>query len=244
MRFHVSLFVLLVPVAAAADGLTDLRAALGRFAATTPVHGTLDVTSTSRSNEDDKANEGKASVGFEIGESGLHIIYPRAMLALAAQEARAEARDPERPTPVRTGAGYVRPLHVAELLDGAGALSVILESAQFVQTRPANLGGKPVHLLSFKLVPKLSKSDAKHVKKVDAALSVWVGDDGIPLAAEQSTSVTLSFLLISFEAIQKQNWTYTRNGDRLVATRCEANDKSDGLGQHSTSHTLEVMRME
>jgi hypothetical protein len=134
-------------VAAAADGLTDLRAALGRFPATTPVHGTLDVTSTSRSNEDDKANEGKASVGFEIGESGLHIIYPRAMLVLAAQEARAEARDPERPTPVRNGAGYVRPLHVAELLDGAGALSVILESAQFVQTRPANLGGKTVHLL-------------------------------------------------------------------------------------------------
>jgi hypothetical protein len=82
------------------------------------------------------------------------------------------------------------------------------------------------------------------VKKVDAALSVWVGDDGTPLAAEQSTSVKASFLLISIEADQKQNWTYTRNGDRLVATRYEANDKSDGLGQHSTSHTLELVRME
>ena len=192
MRFHVLCFALLVPAVAAADGLTDLRAALGRLAATTPVHGTLDVTSTSRSNEDDKADDGKASVGFEIGESGLHIIYPRAMLTQATQEARAEARDPERSTPVRSGASHVRPLHVAELLDAAAALSVLLESAQFVQTKPVNLGGQSAHLLSFKLAPKLSKSDSKHVKKLDGTLSVWVGDDGTPLAAEQSTSAKAS----------------------------------------------------
>src|SRR5258706_9616303 len=244
MRFRVSLFVLLFPAFAAADGLTDLRATLGRLPATTAVHGMLDVTSTSRSNEDDKADEGKASVGFEIGESGLHIIYPRVMLAQATQEARAEARDPEKSTPVRNGASHVRPLHVAELLDGAAALGILLESAQLVQTKPANLGGRPAHLLSFKLAAKMSKSDSKHVKKLDGALSVWVGDDGTPLAAEESTSVKASLLLISFEADQKKNWTYTRNGDRLVATRYEANDKTDGLGQHSTSHTLEVVRLE
>ena len=62
------LFVLLLPSIAAADGLTDLRATLGRFPATTPLHGTLDVMSTSRSDEGDKAEEGKASVGFEIGD--------------------------------------------------------------------------------------------------------------------------------------------------------------------------------
>jgi len=164
MRLHVSLFVLLVPAIAAADGLTDLRATLGRLPGTTPVHGTLDVTSTSRSNEDDKPFDGKASVGFEIGESGLHIIYPRAMLAQATQEARAEARDPEKSTPVRSGASHVRPLHVAELLDGAAPLGILLESAQLVQIKPANLGGRPARLLSF----KLSKSESKHVKKIDS----------------------------------------------------------------------------
>jgi hypothetical protein len=244
MRLHVSLFVLLVPAIAAADGLTDLRSTLGRLPATTPVHGTLDVTSTSRSNEDDKASDGKASVGFEIGETGLHIIYPRAMLTQATQEARAEARDPEKPTPVRSGASHVRPLHVAELIDGAAPLSILLESAQLVQTKPATLGGRPARLLSFKLLPKLSKSDSKHVKKIEGALSVWVADDGTPLAAEETVSIKASFLLISFEADQKHNWSYARNGDRLVVTRFESNDKSDGLGQHSTSHTLEVVRLE
>jgi hypothetical protein len=244
MRVSISLFVLLVPAIAAADGLTDLRATLGRLPATTPVHGTLDVTSTARSNEDDKAEDGKASVGFEIGDGGLHFIYPRVMLAQATQEARAEARDPERPTPIRSGTSHVRPLHVAELLDGAAALSVLLESAQFIQMKPANLGGRPARLLSFKLNPKLSKSESKHVKKLEGSLSVWVGDDGTPLAAEESISVKASFLLISFESDQKRNWTYARSGDRLVAIRYEDNDKSDGLGQHSTSRTVEVIRLE
>ncbi|HXA17388.1 MAG TPA: hypothetical protein VN380_10365 [Thermoanaerobaculia bacterium] len=244
MPFRLLLLVLLVPAAAAADGLADLRLTLSRLPATTPVHGTLDVTSSSRSSEEEKADDGKASVGFEIGESGLHIIYPHAMPTQAAQEARAEARDPERPTPVRSGAGHVRPIHVAELLDGAAALSILLESAQFVQTKPASFGGRPAHLLSFKLAPKMSKSESKHVKKLDGALSVWVGDDGTPLAAEASIAVKASFLLISFESEQKQSWTYARSGDRLAVVRYEANDKSDGLGQHSTTHTLELVRLE
>src|SRR5256885_375462 len=114
MRFRVVLLVLFVPAIAVADGLADLRATLGRFPASMPAHGTLDVTSTSRSDEDEKADEGRATVGFEVGESGLHIIYPRTMLAQANVEARAEARDPEKSTPVREGASHVRPLHVAE----------------------------------------------------------------------------------------------------------------------------------
>ena len=244
MRLHILSFVLLVPVAAAADGLTDLRLTLSRLPGTTPVHGTLDVTSTVRSSEEEKPNDGKASVGFEIGEQGLHIIYPRAMLMQATQEARAEARDPERTTPVRSGASHIRPIHVAELLDGAAALSVVLESAQFVQARPATFGGRPAHLLSFKLAPKMSKSESKHVKKLEGVLSVWVGDDGTPLAAERSISVKASFLLMGFESEQKQSWTYARNGDRLVVVRYEANEKSDGMGQHSTTHTLEVVRLE
>jgi hypothetical protein len=244
MRFPVSLFVLLLPAIAAADGLTDLRAALGRLGATTPVHGTLDVASTSRSNEEDKAKEGKVSVGFEIGERGLHMIYPRAMLTQATEEARAEARDPERSTPLLNGAKYVQPLHVVDLLDGAAALSVLLDSAQLVQAKSANLGGRPAHLLSFKLLPKVSKSGSKHIKKFEGALSVWIGDDGTPLAAEQSMSAKASFMLLSFEFDQKKSWTYQRNGDRLVVSRYETNDKSDGVGQHEASHALEVVRLE
>jgi hypothetical protein len=244
MRFRIALFIVFLPTVAAADALIDLRTALGRLAATTPVHGAIEITSTSRSSDDDKPNDGKTAVGFEIGDSGLHIIYPRAMLIQSTLEARAEARDPERPTPVRNGASHIHGLHLAELLDGAAPLSMLLESAQLLQVKPATFGGRPARLLLFKIVPKLSKADSKHVKKVDSTLSIWITDDGTPLAAEQSTSAKASFLLISFEVDEKQSWTYARNGDRLIATRHEDNNKSDGLGQHETSRTVEVVRLE
>jgi hypothetical protein len=52
MRFDISLFLLLLPSVAFADGLTDLRAALGRLTAATPAHGTIEVTSTNFSTSD------------------------------------------------------------------------------------------------------------------------------------------------------------------------------------------------
>jgi hypothetical protein len=35
-----------------------------------------------------------------------------------------------------------------------------------------------------------------------------------------------------------------RTGDRLIATRYEESEKSDGFGQHNTSQTTEVVRIE
>jgi hypothetical protein len=51
-------------------------------------------------------------------------------------------------------------------------------------------------------------------------------------------------MLWSFEFHPKRSWTYERNGDRLVVSRYETNDRSDGVGRHEASHTLEVVRLE
>jgi hypothetical protein len=219
-----------------ADALTDLRAALARLPATAPVHGTLDVTSVSTNNEEEKPDTGKATVGFDAGDAGLRILYPRATILLANQEARGEAIDPERSTPVRSGLRHVRPLHVAELLDAAASLNVFLQNAQLVQTKG--------RVIVLKLAPKLSKAANKHMKKVESALTLTLGDDGVPIAAERTTYIKASLLLISFESDQKESWTYARSGDRLVTTRYEETEKAGGFGQHQSSHTTEVIRLE
>jgi len=169
----------LMPVFASADALTDLRTALAQLAATTPVHGSLDITATTKSSDEDKPEIGKVTVGFESGDGGLHLVYPRALLAQADQEARGEAIDPERTTPARSGLSRVRPLEVADLVDAAAALNVALQNAQVTQSRPSNYHGKPAHLVVLKVTPRLSKSAAKHVKKLDSSLSLWLGDDGV-----------------------------------------------------------------
>jgi hypothetical protein len=227
-----------------ADALTDLRSTLGQLTATTAVHGTFEVTSTDNNSESDKATQGKASVGFEADGSGLRIVYPKGLLSQAVQEARAEATDPERDTPVISGASRVRPLHVADLLDAASALNTQLLSAQLTEARPSTLQGKPVHLLIMKVTPKLSKSSSKHVKKIEGTMSLWLGSDGVPLAAERTIYVKASFMLMSFEQNEKDSWTFVRTGDRLVATRYEETQKSDGMGQHGTSRVEQTVRLE
>lgn len=237
-------FLAAFPAMAQGDVLADLRVALGQLQATTAVHGSLDVTSTLTSNEEERPDTGKTTVGFDVSDAGLRILYPHATLALASEEARGEATDPERATPTRSGLGRVRALDVAELLDGAGALAVILQNSQLVETKPASYRGKPSRLVLLKLIPKLSKAANKHMKKLDSTLSIWLGDDGVPIAAERSTYWKASFLLIGFEDDRKQSWTYARIGDRLIVTRYEESAKSDGLGQHTSSQSTEVVRIE
>jgi len=239
----ISFAVALLPAIAGANGLTDLHATLGRLSATAPVHGTVEIASVSHSNQE-KGDEGRVSVRFEAGSTGLHLIYPPATLAQATEEARKEARDPEVQTPVRTAAERVRPLHISELVDAATALDVILESAQFVEMRPSAFDGRPARLIVMKVTPKISKSDAKHLKKLEGTLSVWIAADGAPIAAELSSTLKGSFLVVSFDATKKENWTYTRTGDRLSATRYEKNETSSGLGQHTTARTVETLRLE
>ncbi|MGZ5492769.1 MAG: hypothetical protein ACXW3E_04485 [Thermoanaerobaculia bacterium] len=217
----------LSPAILHADALADLRAALARLPATAPVNGTLDVTSVSTNNEEEKADTGKATVGFDAGDAGLRILYPRATIVQANQEARGEAIDPEHSTPVRSGLRRVRPIHVAELLDAAASLNVVLQNAQLVQTKG--------RVIVLKLAPKLSKAANKHMKKLESTLTLKLGEDGVPIAAERTTSIKASMLLISFENAQKESWTYTRSGHRLVATRYEHTEKTDGFGRHPSS---------
>src|ERR1700730_5423440 len=84
-----SLFVL-VPLASRADALMDLRTTLSQLAATAPAPGSFEVTSSSTSSDEEKSFQGKVEVGFDIGDAGLRILYPKAVLIQANQEARAE----------------------------------------------------------------------------------------------------------------------------------------------------------
>ncbi len=244
MRSRFLVLLALFPTLAAADALTDLRASLARLPATTAVRGTFEVSTTSRSDEDKKAEPGKAAVRFEVSDAGLHILYPRATLNQAVQEARARAADPEKSTPVQAGFREIRALHVADLLDSATSLSTLLETAQLVDAKAATYRGRPARNVVVKLVTRMSKSEAKHLKKFESTLSIWLAEDGTPMAAERATRLKASFLLMSIESDQKQSWQFTRTGDRLVATRFEETEKTDGMGQHTVQQTTETLTLE
>jgi len=236
--------VALLPAVLRADALTDLRATLAQLTATSTAHGTFEIESTSKDSDDARASPGKAAVGFEIDERGLRIIYPNAMLTQAIQEARSEAADPERQTPVRSGVRRVQALQLVDLVNASSMLTTELLNAQLIDVKPSTWRAKPARVISLRLSPKLSKNESKHIKKMDSTLSVWIGDDGVPLAAENKLYVKASLMLISFEQNQTEKWEYARAGDRLITVRYEQDQKSDGFGQHNATHVLEVVRLE
>jgi len=41
---------------------------------------------------------------------------------------------------------------------------------------------------------------------------------------------------------QKESWTYTRSGDRLVTTRYEETEKAGGFGQHQPAFLTGLRR--
>ncbi len=236
--------LLLLAVAAQADPLIDLRNTLAQLPATTMVRGSFEVTSTSRSDDDAPTDVGRANVGFEVSDAGLRILYSKSMIAQATQEARGEAADPDRQTPTRLGVNQLRPLHIAELVDGAAYLLVTLDNAQLLETSQSTHRGKPARLLKFKVAPKFSKQEKKHMKKFDMTLSVWLGPDGVPIAAERKTYWKASMLLISVERDEQESWTFARTGDRLVTTRFEERSKSKGLGQNGDAQIVEVLTLQ
>jgi hypothetical protein len=244
MRKSQFVLAVLIATGAHADALTDVRATLSHLIAATPVRGTFEVSTSDRSSEEDQPFTGKAGVSFEAAETGLRLIYPKALLDQATQEARAEAVDGNRQTPVRTGIGRVRPLALAEMLDAAAALTTELHTAQLLQSKPGVYRGKAARVVTFKLSPPVSKGTAKHLKKLDATLTLYLADDGVPIAADRAVLIKASFLLMSFESDQKQSWIYTRKGDRLVATQYDESQKSDGFGQHQSSTVTETIRLE
>lgn len=236
--------ITLLPALLRADALSDLRATLAQLPATAAVHGTFEVTSTVTNSDDPQITGGKASVGFEADSNGLRIVYSKSLLTQASQEARVEEADPDKPTPVRSGAERVHPLQLADLLDAAAALNTQLLNAQVTDVKALTFQGVAAHLLVLKLNPKLSKGQAKHMKKVEASMSLWLGPDGVPLAGERTFLGKASFMLLSFEFNQTANWTYTRSGDRLVMTRYEEKQKTDGLGEHESSRVEQTVRLE
>lgn len=217
-----------------ADALSDLKTTLGRLRGSGPIIATLQLETSRQTREDgaDESEQGRVAVEVEDRADGLKISYPRSLLTQADQEMVANRIDPEKNTPIRTTMQSIGALDASDALNFAPFLLGLLERANLTASRPASLHGRKATLLSLTLSPSMPKSAKKRVKKFDSSMSIWIGEDGIPFAAEREDRVKASFLLLSFENLHKASLTFETHGDRLVATRHETENSGSGLGQN------------
>lgn len=224
-----------------ADALADLKGTLAHLNGQDPIKVSVDYQFWNKQGDDKKPviTEGKATTSVEDGPQGLRMSWSHALIQTAMQEAKAQAQDPEKKASTRRAIEGLKAIEVSDYLNGAQELLRTLDQGQLVEEKDEAWQGKPAKLLRFKLTPKLSKQDQKYVKELEATAKVWIGVDGLPLAAETQMHMKgRALLVISFEQQQQQAFTFTRMGNRLVVIHHTQESSGSGGGEHGQSKTV------
>lgn len=224
-----------------ADALADLKGALTRLNGQEPVKASVTYQFWSRQGDDKKPviTEGKASAFVEEGPQGLKMSWSRALLQAAAQEAKAQAKDPEQRASTRRALEGLKAGAMSDYLNGADELLRTLEQGQLLEEKADTWQGRPARLLRLKITPKLSRQNQKYVKELEATASVWVGADGLPLAAETQVHMKgRALLVISFEQEQKEAFQFARVGNRLLVTHHTQESRGSGGGEQGQTKTV------
>ncbi len=237
---------LLAASAAQADGLADLKAALARLQAQTPLRATLDVKTTEKHGEGADAVEklGQASIGLEDGARGLQVIYAKDTLARMDAESRQLVHDAKARTPTVWALARLDSSQVVPMTSAAPTLARSLDESVFKSEKADTWGGKPARLLTFTVpLTTLPEQQRKYVKEFDGTLAVWIGADGTPLASETRATVKgRAFIVVSFEAVDENSSTYAVVGDRLLTLRSESHVSSSGAGERGEQRVVKTLQ--
>jgi hypothetical protein len=219
--------------------LSDLRAALQRFPAKTPLSASASLKVNDNLPELTGAEGGSTTFDVESGPSGLIMRVPPSALDAAENEAASQKRDPEHRTPTRMAMVTLTTFDVVDAMDAASMLLTDLNGATLIAQESSNHGGKPATLLRIKVKSTLPAKSSRFVKEPQVELRVWLDANGVPIAAERQSVYAASFLLFKAGNIRTERWELAVSGDHLYASRNDQENHATALGRNmASSHTV------
>lgn len=232
-----------------ADGLSDLKAALGRLQGQTPIKAIVDAKTWSKNGEGKDAEErsGAASVQIEEGANGLRLQFSRDTLTKLDTEERAKEKDSKAKTPISSALSALSTSELREMTSAAANMQRDLDKANFKAERAETWNGKPARLLSFELDmdKNVKEKDRKYIKKFEGTAEVWIAADGTPLASRmQVTASGRAFVVISFESSNSEDQVFGVVGDRLVVLRKDSQNKGSGAGEKGEGRTTRTLQLQ
>lgn len=236
---------LFIALPVAADPVGDVRAALGKLTGREPIHATYEYQRTV-ANEGKFGNDkfsGKAVVELEGGATGYHIVFPRPLLDQVEREKEAKNRNAKLETPTANALRDIEPVETANAIDFSPALLRMLDGAKLLSDAQGTWQGKPARVLVVRVPDRLDEDDAGKMKVAENKLTLWLGSDLVPLAAEHQFTAKISFLIFKAEVKEKKSWHLARVADRLVRTRYEAQQNSSGMGQKGNEVVVATLRV-
>jgi hypothetical protein len=235
-------FALALPLHA--DAFSDLRTSLGKLTAREPIRATYEVQ-RAVTNEGKYANEkfnGKAAVDLEGDAEGVRIAFARPLLDQVKHEMQVRAHDRKQPAPTLSALDEISAVAASEAIDAAPPILHLLDDAKVMEDREGTWQGKPVRVVIFRLADKRESNIGKETV-AENKLTLLLGPDAVPLAAEHVHRAKFSFLIFKGESSTKRSWHFAHIGDRLVRVRQEENESGSGLGQKGSSSLVATLRV-
>ena len=243
MRRLVLILLLAAPLSA--DTLAEIRAALAGLPARQPIRAAFDVQQSvlSEGRFDNDKYSGKASVEIQGGPDGFHFILPPSLLDQIAAEEQARVRDKNHSQPTISAINAVSATRAAQSLNMAPVLTRLLDGARLVTDATGTWQGKPARVVIARVADRLADDDAGKVKIQENRLTLWLGPDLVPLAAEHLVKAKFSVLIFKGETNERKSWHLARVADRLVHTRYEEQQNGSGMGQKGSETLIATLRV-
>jgi hypothetical protein len=230
-----------------ADGLSDLKNALGRYEAKSTVRGTLEVQTWSRQGRDAGATEtrGRATATVEYGQQGLRMQWRQPFLQQIDRETRARSSS-NPPTNQALNATWAMGMRdTYNLMNPVEVLLRMLENATLISEGRESYNGTQVRVLNFS-VPMTSEFNRlrRWLRDFTSTVKIWIDSDGTPLGFSQKAQIKArAFIVISMEQTREESLTYANVGDHLICVRHEESQEFQGGGEHGSSRTVRSLRV-
>ncbi|HJW92621.1 MAG TPA: hypothetical protein VJ901_03300 [Thermoanaerobaculia bacterium] len=234
MRQLVLLLCIALPISA--DTLASVKTALGKLNAKSPLRVTwsLEEHDSTKGKFANDASARRISVEASQDADSLRVEIPRALIEKAGEEARASHTD------TRRALSSISPIGIAEDIDFADAFSAMLNLGTVAEERRVMWNGAPARLLVLNMKEPKHEHEVS-IGKVDYKenrLTVWIGADDLPLAAEHVRKASAGFLIFHGDSTTKKTWQFARRDDHFIVTRYEDWTSFSGLGQQGQGHTI------
>ena len=227
--------LLFAAIDVSADTLADVKSAVARLGARKPVRATFTteavVKAAGRFANDNTMR--KASVEVAQDEGGVTITIPAALIG------RAEKQGEDL-------IGSIRTIPIVEALDYRKPLLELLDHATLLEEKRTTLAGRPARLLVLKLTPP-PKKESNSIRigsvKSEERMSLWVGEDSLPIAAERSEKSSAGFLMFRASGSSLTRYAFAHTSDRLILTREESDDSGSAMGQNVQRRGVQTLTL-
>ncbi len=217
-----------------ADGLSDLKASLQRLKGRSPMAAQAEVHTWSRDGKKGaEPLQGSATVRLEDGPQGLKLGWSQAQLERLARSKGKQAKDGEGAAMKALGME-----EALRLVRAADELLGDLKEATLVGESAEPWEGRPARKLVLNLSLGMDKEDRDVFKEAKSRATLWISEEGVPLAMTHQVDLKGRVLLISFEVHQAAQRRFLVHQGRLLLVHEDRTESGSGMGQKGEGRTI------